>query len=61
MRKAKRQAVKLEALVQRLTTIKVCGTVDEKPYARRKLANGLTGRYQPKQRLGRCDPSDTVL
>lgn len=61
MQKSMRKAIKLEALVQRLTNIKVCGTVDEKQYARRKLSDGLSGRYQQAQRLGRCDPSDTVL
>jgi hypothetical protein len=61
MRKTMRKAVKLEALVQRLTDIKVSGTIDERSYARRKLSDGLSGRYQGKQRLGRCDATDTVL
>lgn len=61
MRKTMRKAVKLEGKVQALSDIKVRGTVDERMYARRKLADGLSGRFQPKQRLGKCDPSDTVL
>ena len=61
MRKTMRKAIKLETMVQALADIKVCGTLDEKPWARRKLANGLSGRHQPKQRLGRCDPTDSVL
>lgn len=61
MRKAKRQAVKLETKVQALTTIKVGGTIDERMYARRKLADGLRSRYIAAQRFSRCDPTDVVL
>lgn len=51
MRKAKRAAVKLEQTVQRLAAIKVCGAPDERAFARRRLANGLSGRYQHGQRV----------
>ena len=51
MRKAKRNAVKLEKRVQALAVIKVSGSADERQYARRKLANGLSGRYQHAQRV----------
>lgn len=61
MRKTMRKAVRLESKVQSLSDTKVHGAVDERMYARRKLADGLSGRFQPKQRLGRCDPSDSVL
>ena len=50
MRKASRKAVKLECRVQALTAIKVAGTPDERMFARKKLADGLSGRYQHKQR-----------
>jgi hypothetical protein len=61
MRKSMRKAVRLETMIQALSVMKVSGSADEKPAARRKLANGLSGRFQPKQRLGRCDPTDNVL
>lgn len=50
MRKASRKAEKLECRVQVLTSIKVTGTADERMFARKKLADGLSGRYQHKQR-----------
>jgi hypothetical protein len=61
MRKAKRLATKLESMVQSLSLTKVSGNVDEKPYARRKLSDGVSSRYLPAQRLGRCDATDSVL
>ena len=51
MRKAKRNAVKLEKRVQALAAIKVSGSADERAYARRKLADGMSGRYQNGQRV----------
>jgi hypothetical protein len=53
MRKAKRNALKLESRVQLLSAIKVNGTADERPWARRALANGLSDRYQHRQRVSR--------
>jgi uncharacterized membrane protein len=61
MHKTMRKAVRLEAKVQALTVTKISGTIDERIYARRRLADGLTSRYQPKQRLGKCDPTDSIL
>lgn len=61
MRKAKRQAVRLESMIQLLSLTKVSGNADEKPYARRKLSDGMSSRYMPAERLGRCDATDTVL
>lgn len=51
MRKAKRNAVKLEARVQALGLIKVAGAVDERSHARKLLANGLSGRHQKGERV----------
>lgn len=61
MRATKRKAVRLESMVQSLSLIKVDGMIDERQYARRKLSNGLTSRYQAKQRLSKCDNTDIVL
>ena len=61
MRKSMRKAVKLETMVQALTAIKVNGTVDEKPFARRKLSNGVTSRFIASERLGRACSTVTVL
>ena len=61
MRATKRKAVRLESMVQSLSLIKVDGMIDERQYARRKLSNGLTSRYQAKQKLGKCDNTDIVL
>jgi len=51
MRRAKRNAIKLEKRVQALAAIKVTGSPDERQYARRRLADGLSGRYQHAQRV----------
>ena len=51
MRKTMRNAVKREAHVQALGLLKTTGTPDERAAARRKLANGLSGRYQIGQRV----------
>lgn len=60
MRKAKRNAMKLEAKVQELGFIKVSGNADEKPYARRKLADGMTSRYVAPTVRGLSTVKDTV-
>lgn len=51
MRKAMRQAIKLETRVQALATIKMGGAVDERSHARKVLANGLSGRHQKGERV----------
>lgn len=51
MHKRTRQALKLEKRIQALADIKVKGTADERQYARKVLANGLSGRYQHVQRV----------
>lgn len=61
MRKSKRKAVKLETMIQSLSLAKVGESVDERHYAKRRLSNGLSSRYIPKQKLGRCDNTDIVL
>lgn len=61
MRKSKRNAIKLEAKVQRLTSIKLCGTIDEKRFAKRKLADGVSSRFIPPKRYNRVDNTDVVL
>lgn len=50
MRKASRKANQIESKVRALAEIKVNGTQDERQYARNKLADGLSGRFQHKQR-----------
>lgn len=51
MGKALKNAVKREKMIQALSAIKISGSVDERAYARCKLSNGLTSRYQGKQAL----------
>lgn len=50
MRKASRKANQIESKVKALAEIKVSGTPDERQYARKKLADCLSGRFQHKQR-----------
>lgn len=51
MRSTKRAACKLEGRVQALSHLKTKGTADERGAARRKLADGLSGRYQKGERV----------
>lgn len=61
MRKAKRNAIKLESKVQALSAIKISGTADERQFARKRLNDGLSSRWIKGQRLGRIDSTDTFM
>lgn len=60
MRKTMRKAVKLESKVQTLASLKMCGTMDERKAAKRKLSDGMTSRNIKAQSF-RSDLSDCVL
>ena len=60
MNKAMRKAVKLESKVKTLANLKVCGTMDERKAAKRRLSDGLVSRYIKAQSF-RSDLSDCVL
>ena len=60
MNKTMRKAVKLESRVQTLSNLKVCGTMDERKAAKRRLSDGMTSRSI--KALGfKSDVSDCVL
>ena len=60
MNKALRKAIKLESKVQALANLKVCGTMDERKAAKRKLSDGMTSRSIKAQGF-KSDVSDCVL
>ena len=60
MNKTMRKAVKLESRVQTLSNLKVCGTMDERKAAKRRLSDGMTSRSIKAQGF-KSDVSDCVL
>jgi hypothetical protein len=60
MRKAKRNAIKLESRIQQLSAMKVdSDNAGVRAWAKRRLADGLGPRIINAQRI-RCDKSDVA-